>query len=166
MHGFGLTRVGTDVPRHAVREALGRSGFHAGNTLDEIHESQTAWVFLAGDWAYKVRKPVRMELPGFDALEQRRLACLEELRVNRELAPAIGLRVRAIVPRLGSLVLADERAKGAVEYAIEMRRFDDARTMASLAQRGLLTVEQVAAVAQRLAAFHASAPRFAPLDRV
>ena len=95
-----------------------------------------------------MRKPVQMDFPGFGTLEQRRLACLEELRVSRELAPSIGLRVRAMVPRLGSMVLADEGARGAVEYAIEMRRFDDARTMASLAERGLLTDEQVAAVAQ------------------
>lgn len=165
-HGFGRTRVGTDVPRHTVREALGRSEFHPGNPLDEVHETQTAWVFLAGDRAYKVKKPVRMEVPDFSTLEQRRLACLEELRVNRELAPAIGLRVRAMVPRLGCMVLADDGARGAVEYAIEMRRFDDARTMASLVQRGVLTDEQVAAVAQRLAAFHASAPRFSPRDHV
>jgi aminoglycoside phosphotransferase family enzyme len=154
------------VPRHTVREALGRSEFQPGSPLDEVHETQTAWVFLAGDRAYKVKKPVQMEVPDFSTLEQRRLACIEELRVNRELAPRIGLRVRAMVPRLGSVVLADEGARGAVEYAIEMRRFGDARTMASLAQRGLLTDDHVAAVAQRLAAFHASAPRFWPLDRV
>lgn len=166
MRGIGPACVGTEVPSHTVREALGRSRFHPGEPLDAVHETQTAWVFLAGDWAYKVRKPVRMEVPDFSALEQRRLACLEELRVNRELAPAIGLRVRAMVPRLGSMVLADEGARGAVEYAIEMRRFDDAQTMASLVQRGLLTDTHVAAVAQRLAAFHASARRFVPLDRV
>ena len=165
MHGFVPDRGDGDVLGDTLREALGRSEFHAGNPLDGVRETQTAWVFLAGDRAYKVKKPVRMEFPDFDTLEQRRLACLEELRVNRELAPELGLRVRAIVPRLGSLVLSDERAKGAVEYAIEMRRFDDTRTMASLAQRGLLTDQHVAAVAQRLAAFHASAPRFSPLDR-
>lgn len=166
MRGIGPTCVGTDVPSHTVREALGRGEFRPGEPLDEVHETQTAWVFLAGDWAWKVKKPVRMEVPDFSALEQRRLACLEELRVNRELAPAIGLRVRAMVPRLGCMVLADEGARGAVEYAIEMRRFDDAQTMASLAQRRLLTDRHVAEVAQRLAAFHASARRFLPLDRV
>ena len=166
MHGFGPTLVGTQVPRDTVREALGRSEFHPGTPVDEIRETQTAWVFLAGDRAYKVKKPVRMEFPDFDALEQRRLACVEELRVNRELAPEIGLRVRALVPRLASVVLSDERAKGAVEYAIEMRRFDSARTMASLARRGLLTDQHVAAVAQRLAAFHVGAATVTPIDRV
>jgi aminoglycoside phosphotransferase family enzyme/predicted kinase len=166
MRGFGPTCVGTDVAKHAVREALGRSEFRPNNPLDEVHETQTAWVFLAGDRAYKVKKPVRMEVPDFSTLEQRRLACLEELRVNHELAPAIGLRVRAMVPRLGSMVLADDGARGAVEYAIEMRRFDDAQTMASLVQHGLLTDAHVVRVAQRLAAFHASAPRFSTLDPV
>jgi aminoglycoside phosphotransferase family enzyme len=164
--GFAPDRVGGDAPRHAVREALGCSEFHPGRPLDEARETQAAWVFLAGDRAYKVRKPAQMDFPGFGTLEQRRLACLEELRVNRELASSIGLRVRAMVPRLGSMVLADEGARGTVEYAIEMRRFDEARTMASLVQRGLLTDEQVAAVATRLAAFHARAARSSSRDRV
>ena len=165
-HGFAPDRAGGDVPTHAVREALGCSEFHPGTRLDQVRETQTAWVFLAGERAYKVRKPAQMDFPGFGTLEQRRLACLEELRVNRELAPSIGLRVRALVPRLGSMVLADEGARGAVEYAIEMRRLDDERTMASLARRGLLSDEHVAAVAHRLAAFHARAARVSPRDRV
>jgi aminoglycoside phosphotransferase family enzyme/predicted kinase len=166
MQGFGPTCTSTEVPGHTVREALGRTEFHPGNPLDAVHETLTAWVFLAGDRAYKIRKPVRMDVPEFGPLEQRRVACLEELRINRELAPAIGLRVRAMVPRLGCMVLTEVGARGAVEYAIEMRRFDGARTMASLAQRGLLCDDHVDAVAQRLAAFHACAPRFSPLDRV
>ena len=152
-YGFGPNLAGT-------RE------FHPGTPVDEVRETPTACVVLAGDRAYKIKKPVRMEFEGFDPLEQRRLACIEELHVNRELAPEIGLRVRALVPRLGSVVLSDERARGAVEYAIEMRRFDSSRTMASLARRGLLTDQHVAAVAQRLAAFHAGASTFAPIDRV
>jgi aminoglycoside phosphotransferase family enzyme len=164
--GFGPSQVGTDVPRATARDALARSDFHPGDPLVEVRETQTSLVFLAGDRAYKVNKPVHTEFLDLSTLEQRRLACLEELRVNRELAPAVGLRVCALVAESDSFVLADADADGAVEYALEMRRVDDARTMASLARRGLLVDEQVAAVARRLAAFHAAAPSCQVRDRV
>jgi aminoglycoside phosphotransferase family enzyme/predicted kinase len=161
MHVFGHNRIGTDVPRGAVGDALASDRFHPGNPHVEVRETDIAWVFLAGDLAYKVFKPLQAALTDFSTLDQRRLACREEVRANRELAPAIGMRVRAIVPGR-SLLLADEDAQGPVEYAIEMCRFDEARTMASLVRRGRLTDEHVAAVAQRLAAFHACARKHSP----
>jgi aminoglycoside phosphotransferase family enzyme/predicted kinase len=155
---YGPRRVSTDAAVHSVTEAMGRSCFYPGSPPVTVCETHTAWVFLAGTHAYKVKKPVRMEFLDFSTLERRRLACLEELAINRELAPRIGVRLRAIVPLSDSYALVDPRASGAVEYAIEMRRFDEDRTMAALVDRGALSEEQVRAVARRLAAFHAAAP--------
>jgi aminoglycoside phosphotransferase family enzyme/predicted kinase len=166
--GYGPRRVSTPPPPPplSVAEAMSRSGFYPGSPPVTVCETHTAWVFLAGDRAYKVKKPVQMGFLDFSTLEQRHLACLEELDLNRKLAPGIGLRVRAVVPLTNSYVLVDADAAGAVEYAIEMRRFDEARTMAAHGEAGTLTDEQVRAVARRLAAFHAAAPVLAPHDPV
>lgn len=164
--GDGPCPVSTTPPPVSVAEAMSRSGFYPGNPSVTVRETHTAWVFLAGDLAYKVKKPVRMAFLDFSTLEQRRLACLEELDVNGELAPRIGLRLRAVVPLTDSYVLMDAGAAGAVEYAIEMRRFDEARTMAAFAETGALTDQQVRTVARRLSAFHAAAPALAPHDAV
>jgi uncharacterized protein len=164
--GYGPGRVCTTPPPLSVAEAMSRSGFYPGSPPVSVCETHTAWVFLAGDRAYKVKKPVRMAFLDFSTLEQRRQACLEELRVNRELAPGVGLRLCAVVPLTESYVLVDAAAPGAVEYAIEMRRFDEACTMAARAKAGALTDEQVRAVARRLAAFHADAPVLEPDDPV
>jgi aminoglycoside phosphotransferase family enzyme len=45
----------------------------------------------------------------FSTLERRRAVCVEEVRVNRELAPGLGMRVRAVVPLSDSYVLVDDR---------------------------------------------------------
>ncbi len=150
----------------SVVEAMSRSGFYPGCPAVTVRETHTAWVFLAGDRAYKVKKPVQMQFLDFSTLEQRRLACQQELRVNRELAPGLGLRLRAIVALSDSYALVDAPASGAVEYAIEMRRFDEARTMSALSRRGELADEQLRAVARRLAAFHAAAQVLSRRDRV
>ncbi len=164
--GYGPSRVSTARQPISVPEALSRSAFHPGSPPGSVHETHTAWVFLAGDRAYKVKKPVRMEFLDFGTLERRRAVCLEEIRLNHELAPTLGMRLRAVVPLADSYVLADPDASGAVEYAIEMRRFDEQRTMAALAERGELADEQVRAVAARVAAFHAAAPVRTPDDPV
>jgi aminoglycoside phosphotransferase family enzyme/predicted kinase len=166
MPGFRPLRVRAEPPPLSAVAAMSRSGFYPGGRPVTVCETHTAWVFLAGDRAYKVKKPVRMAFLDFSTLEQRRRACLEELRVNRELAPEIVRRVCALVPLAHSYVLSDADAPGAVEYAVEMRRFDEGRTMAALAQRGALTDAHVRAVARRLAAFHAAAPVAKPPDPV
>jgi len=158
------SRISTAAPPLSVAQALSRSGFYPGNPAVTVCETHTARVFLAADRAYKIKKPVRMKFLDFSTIERRRLACLEELRVNEELAPGVCLRLHAVLPLSDSYVLADAPNAEAVEYVIEMRRFDETRSMAALADRGELAGEQVRATARRLASFHAAARCVAPAD--
>lgn len=143
---------------------MSRSAFYPGAPEVAVCETHSAWVFLAGQRAYKVKKPVRMAFLDFSTLERRRAVCREEVRVNRVLASSLEMRVRAVVAQGDSYGLADEDAPDAVEYAIEMRRFDEERTMAALVRRGELTADQIVGVAGRLAEFHAGAETIAPSD--
>jgi aminoglycoside phosphotransferase family enzyme/predicted kinase len=158
--------VSTAPPRTSVADAMSRSGFYPGEPPVDVCETHTAWVFLAGDRAFKVKKPVRMDFLDFSTLERRHAACAEEVRVNAELAPSLDMALRAIVPRAGSYAIDEPGAAEAVEYAIEMRRFDEARTMAALVERGELAEDDVRAVARRIAGFHAGAARCTPADPV
>ncbi len=125
----------------------------------ELHETHASWVFLVGERAYKVKKPLALGFLDYSTLALRRAACREEVSVNRELAPEVYLGVRAIVPAAGGYELAPEHAAAAVEYAVEMRRFRDADTLAGLIDQHALTGGQLRAVADRLAVFHRAAPR-------
>ncbi|MDP2710015.1 MAG: AAA family ATPase, partial [Solirubrobacteraceae bacterium] len=164
--GYVSTLMSTSPPPISVAEAMARSGFYPGHPPVTVRETHTAWVFLAGEHAYKVKKPVRMAFLDFSTLERRRRVCEDELRVNRELAPQLDMRLRAIVLRADSYVLADPDAEHAVEYALQMRRFDEQRTMAALVERDELGDEQIRAVARRLAAFHEQARPAGPRDPV
>ena len=62
-----------------------------------MHETHASWVFVAGERAYKVKKPVALGFLDYSTLALRHGACREEVRVNAELAPGIYLGVRAIV---------------------------------------------------------------------
>jgi uncharacterized protein len=130
-----------------------------GGVAVTAHETHASWVFLAGERAYKIKKPLALGFLDYSTLERRRSACLEEVRVNQELAPGIYLGVRAIVRTdTGFAFASDGETREAVEYAVEMRRFDEADTLAGLIASETLTSEHLEAVARRLAAFHRSAP--------
>ncbi len=149
---------------------MSRSDFYPGAPEVAVRETHSAWVFLAGERAYKVKKPVRMAFLDFSTLERRRAVCHEEVRVNAALAGALEMRVRTVVVRDGVYVLTEDKTgdghcdDDAVEYAIEMRRFDEERTMAALVRRGALAEDDVRAVARRLAQFHAAADVLSPSD--
>jgi uncharacterized protein len=119
----------------------------------EMRETHISLVFLAGDVAYKVKKALRLPFLDYSTLERRHELCREEVRLNRRLAPDVYLGVRAVVPARDGVRIAPEDAPGAIEYAVEMRRYDEDAT---LARRGA-DEAVVRAVGRRLAGFHAEA---------
>ena len=114
-------------------------------------------MFVAGDRAYKIKKPVSLGFLDYSTLARRHSACREEVSVNRELAPDLYLGVRAIVSGRAGFRLARDGAAEAVEYAVEMRSFSEQDTFAGLIAAGSLTRAHVAAVARLLADFHRAA---------
>jgi len=141
----------------ALQRALAEPAMYRGRPQVAVHETHASWVFVAGDRAYKVKKPVALGFLDYSTLERRHSACREEVRVNRELAPSLYLGVRAIVRTRRGFRMARDGAPGAVEYAVEMRTFREEDTFAGLIAAGSLTRAHVAAVAQLLAGFHRSA---------
>jgi uncharacterized protein len=123
-----------------------------------VHETHASWVFVAGDRAYKLKKPVQLGFLDYRTITRRHACCREEVRVNSQLAPGIYLGVRAIVPSDGGYRFARDCAPGAVEYAVEMRTFREADTFAGLIAAGALARGHVIEVARVLAEFHRTAP--------
>jgi aminoglycoside phosphotransferase family enzyme/predicted kinase len=143
-----------------LRAALERADLYPGPPERvEVHETHVSCVFVAGERAYKLKKPLVLPFLDYGTPARRRAMCDEEVRLNRRLAPAIYLGVRAIRPTPVGFELADADAEDAEDYLVEMRRFDEADTLAGRLADGRLTDADDRAVARRLAAFHAAARR-------
>jgi uncharacterized protein len=125
--------------------------------MDELRETHISRVLLRGARAYKLKKPLRLPFLDYSSLERRHELCREEVRLNRRLAPDVYHGVRALVPGPGGLVLRDEATPGAVEYVVEMRRYDESSTLARRLDAGVAGEPEVRAVGRRLAAFHTRA---------
>lgn len=124
----------------------------------ELRQTHISCAFLAGEYVYKIKKPVHFSFIDAATLARRHHLCLEEVRLNRRLAPDVYLGVVPIVSRGGHLMLDESGADGPVqEYAVKMRRLAEAAMLDRMVAAGGVSVSQVRAIATRLAAFHAAA---------
>src|SRR3974390_2084882 len=96
-------------------------------------DTHAASVFLEGTRALKIKRAVRFPFLDYSTLAKRKAACDEELEVNRAFAPEI---YRGVLPitqeKDGRLAIAG--AGEPVEWAVEMRRFDETQTLDPLAE--------------------------------
>ncbi|TCS70900.1 hypothetical protein EDC61_11353 [Sulfuritortus calidifontis] len=116
-------------------------------------ETHISWVLIAGEFAYKLKKPLDLGFLDFSTLEKRRHFCEEEIRLNRRLAPDIYLDV---VPVTGSLAAPRIGGAGPVlEWAVRMRAFPPEAT---LDRANAISAAQVDAIADVIARFHRGLP--------
>ncbi len=122
----------------------------------ELIETHISFVLLAGEFAYKIKKPVTLPFVDFSSLDARRGFCEDELRLNRRLAPQLYLEV---VPITGSIESPRMGGDGeALEYAVKMRRFDQDALFDHLLAHDALPAELVDRLAMRIAEFHVAVP--------
>jgi aminoglycoside phosphotransferase family enzyme/gluconate kinase len=145
----------TDIERLCRPAAFGHPT--DGFTLRVTHIS---WVILCGEYAYKVKKPVDFGFLDFSTMEQRKHYCEEELRLNRRFSPELYLDVEVITDGPEGPVMGG--AGEPIDYAVKMRRFDEAQLLDNIAARDGLDAPLVRSIARELARLHAELPRCSP----
>lgn len=125
-------------------------------------ETHMSWVFLTEDHAWKLKKPVRYDHLDFRSAAARHFYCLEELRLNRRLAPGVYIDVLPLTREAGGS-LRIGGAGPAVDWLVQMRRLAAGQLLDALLSRRGATEAQVRGVGRGLAAFHRAQPP-APLD--
>jgi len=126
----------------------------------EVAETHISWVLLAGDFAYKIKKPLTLPFLDYGTLDKRRACCDAELRLNRRYAAELYLEV---VPIGGSIEAPVVGAEPALDFAVKMRRFDEAHRLDHVCARGELTPAHMRVLAHEIADFHRGAA-VAPAD--
>jgi len=129
----------------------------------ECIETHISWVLLAGDFAYKFKKPLQLDFLDFSTQALRHAACEEELRINRRTAPGLYLGLVGLVagaaedaPATLRLVQWQDAPPGA-EPAVWMRRFAQAALLATALDEQRVSPSQIDQLARHVAQFHATA---------
>jgi aminoglycoside phosphotransferase family enzyme/predicted kinase len=145
----------TTESQDAVFAFLGDFAAHGGQQVKRI-DTHAAVVFLAGDRVLKVKRAVQFPFLDFSTLAKRKAACESEIAVNRAFAPEIYRRVVPITRQSdGRLALDGDGTP--VEWALEMHRFDETKTLDHLAAAGRIDNALAEALGRRVAAAHAGA---------
>ena len=118
----------------------------------KLVQTQMSFVFLTGEYAYKVKKPVNFGFLDFSDLDKRCFYCHQEIVLNKRLCAEVYLKVAEIVRRGDKFFTWGEGEL--VEYAVKMRQLPQDRTMDKLLQSDQVTMEMIERVAEKLVRFH------------
>jgi aminoglycoside phosphotransferase family enzyme len=127
----------------------------------EAVETHFAWVFLAGRFAYKMKKPLKFHDLDLTTLATRRVNCELEVVLNRRLAASVYLGTVPLYAAGGRLSLTGPGVP--VEWLVKMHRLPRERALDRLAAAGQVDDVALRALLEKLTRFYATAAR-APSD--
>lgn len=145
-----------ETSQQAAIDFLSDPATHGGAPVKRI-DTHAATVFLAGERAFKIKRAVRFPFLDYSTLDRRKAACAAEIEVNHPYAPAIYRRAVAITRENdGTLAIGGEGEP--VEWAVEMRRFDETHTLDHLAAAQRIDGVLADALGRAVARAHVAAP--------
>jgi uncharacterized protein len=150
-----------------IGELLNAAAYaHAVSDI-KFHETHISWVILTGEYAYKLKKRVKLEFLDTTTLATRHFLCNEELRLNKRLAPDLYLEVVPITRDDKGIKLGGPGT--VIDYAVKMKQFDPSQELPALLARADVTAQEMTRLAECVAEFHrqaALAPDDAGFDYV
>ena len=137
-----------------VQSLLKPEAYHPSPSEVKVHETHISWVFLAGDYAYKVKKPVHFNFLDFSTLALRQFYCTEEVRLNERFSDSLYLGVVPITEHDAYQQLIMDGIGQPIEYAIKMRRFNESDLLSYRIINEQLSEEDIENLARSIATFH------------
>ena len=128
---------------------------HAVTEKIELIQTHASYVFLTGDYVYKLKKEVNFGFLDYSTLAKRKHCIETELRLNQKIAPELYLEVLPICRQDGQFAFGDEGE--IVEYALKMRAFPQSNRFDNLLSVGKLQGDRLTELGKIVAQFHLSA---------
>jgi aminoglycoside phosphotransferase family enzyme/predicted kinase len=148
----GHTSAAGDRLPEVARAMLDPETYPHRTAAVELVQTQMSFVFLAGIYAYKVKKAVNLGYLDYTSLAKRRFYCEQEVFLNSRLCPEFYLGVVPIT-RSGSGISAGGQGE-VVEYAVKMQRLPQDRMLNVLLDEDRVSVEMLEKLSRKIAVFH------------
>ncbi len=118
----------------------------------ELRETHISWVFLSGDFAFKVKKPVKFgDILDFSTLDLRKKFCEREIALNSRFSPDIYINT-FYIDDMGRI----NGSGTIIEYGVKMKRLPEEYLLVNLLEEKKVTRESVSKIAEVIAKFHAN----------
>ena len=121
----------------------------------QVIQTHISVVFLAGEFVYKVKKPLNLGFLDFTTLEQRRYFCEQEVKLNSRFSAGIYHGVVDICESQSGLNFSGQGPT--IEVAVLMSRIPEDRIMTNMLKKDLITTDVLDRLADRIAYFHSHA---------
>lgn len=140
------------MTRQQIDKLVSHSGVPEKEHVVEVIETFISWVLVCKKFTYKIKKPVDYSFLDYSSIEKRKIFCLQEFYLNRQLAGDVYVDVLPVTKSDGAHTIG---GKGEVEdYAVRMRTMDNNKLMNVLLPYGKITSGQIQAIASSVADFH------------
>lgn len=130
----------------------------------QLVQTHISVVALAGNYAYKLKKPVNFEFLDFSSVDQRRIYCFKEVELNRRLCFDIYLGVLPIYRHNGSLKFGEHVYESAeslkdsdgepIDFVVKMKRLSDQYFLSHKITHGEFHQRDLEYTTQKLADFY------------
>lgn len=141
-----------------IVEALSDPKTHGLETEVKTVRTHAAIVFLAGNSAYKVKRPVVYDYLDFSTPQKREAMLRREMDINKSAAPEVYHGLVPLTRRAdGSLELNGDGEP--VEWCLHMRRFPEGAEMTAVAARGGIDRTLAEEIGAAIADYHAGAEK-------
>jgi len=121
-----------------------------------VHETHISWVFLAGHFAYKIKKPITTDFLDYGSLAKRHHACCEELRLDSRYAEGMYLEVVPVTFEDGQIRMDGDAQP--IEFAVRMRRFENGTLLSERIDADQVSTNDMIQLGTNIANFHRHAP--------
>ncbi len=128
----------------------------------QLIQTHISYVILAGDFVYKIKKPLNFGFLDFSTLDKRKYYCDEELQLNRRLCPTIYQEVLAIHQQGEIYNLSGHGKIG--EYCLKMVRMPQDKMMNKIITAGKMTRQNIDDIVAVLEPFYALAQGSPKID--
>jgi hypothetical protein len=159
------SRIDDGLALHDRRAAALRAVLQVAGEAPPLRlDTHVSTVLITPGLAFKLKRPVRLPFVDLTDLAARRRLCIEEVRLNRRLAPSLYLGVVSIVgpverPALGEAWAVDDGAPEprwppGAELAVRMRAFAQAGLWSNRVPAGEVSQDEARALGATIGAFH------------
>jgi aminoglycoside phosphotransferase family enzyme len=139
------------LPAHIQALFLPETYPHPVENIKMI-QTHISWVFLTGNYAYKLKKPLNLDFLDFSTLSKRKFYCEQELTLNRRLSADIYLDVLPMCQQGEQYKL--DGSGDIVDYCLKMRQFDQSGLLDQRLRSNQLDPSWMDQLAESTARFH------------
>lgn len=147
-----------------IVKAMSEPSFYA-HEVEEVRFLQThiSSVFLTGEFAFKLKKPVDFGFLNYSTVELREANCRAEVELNSRLAPSVYLGVLPVTASDGTLSLGGDGE--VVDWVVKMRELPEETLGTRVLERGELSSDHMNALVDVLVPFYRTAETGEGVDR-